>query len=152
MKKVTMIFVVLALMAGTSAFANTGDKTSDKVSKAAKAEFQKNFTGAENVTWETTDEFYFASFELNGKAVKAAYDEKGELLGTSRKLQFSDLPLNASQSIKSNYTDYVIGKTATEIVFEGETFYYVTVAGATRILNLKCFSDGQIYVEKKIKK
>ena len=68
MKKLTMVFAVLALMAGTSVFAGTGDK----VSKAVKAEFQKNFSGAENVTWEMDEGFYFASFELNGKTVNAA--------------------------------------------------------------------------------
>ncbi len=148
MKKLTMVFAVLALMAGTSVFAGTGDK----VSKAVKAEFQKNFSGAENVTWEIDEGFYFASFELNGKMVNAAYDEKGTLIGLSRKLQLSALPLTVSQSLQSAYPDYVIANTVTEVVYEGQTFYYANAAGATRILKLKCFSDGQIYVEKKIKK
>ena len=148
MKKLTMIFAVLALMAGTSVFANTGDK----LSKAVKAEFQKSFSGAENVTWEIDEEFYFASFELNEKRVDAAYDEKGTLVGLSRKLQLSAVPLTVSQSLQSAYPDYVIGNTVTEVVYEGQTFYYANAAGATWILKLKCFPDGQIYVEKKTKK
>ena len=148
MKKLTMIFAVLALTAGTSAFANTGDK----VSKTVKTEFQKDFSGAQNVTWETQAEFYFASFELNGKTVNAAYDETGQLLGISRRLQITEVPLTISQSLSSNYADYSIGSTLTEVVFEGQTFYYATVVGATKVLKLKCFSDGVIYVEKKTKK
>lgn len=148
MKKLKMIFVVLAIMTGTSAFANTGDK----VSKAIKAEFQKNFIGAENVTWEIADEFYFASFELNGTSINAAYNEMGTFLGASRKIPFSSIPLGVSQSIRSNYADYEIGNMVTEVVFEGLTFYYVNVEGATRKLKLKCFSDGQINIENNSKK
>ena len=148
MKKLTMIFAVLALMAGTSAFASTGDK----VTKAVKTEFQKNFSAAENVTWEIDEGFYFASFELNGKTVNAAYDETGTLVGLSRTLQLSAVPLSVSQSLRSAYPDYVIANTVTEVVYEGQTFYYATAEGTTRILKLKCFSDGLIYVEKKIEK
>ncbi|MEP7165241.1 MAG: hypothetical protein ABI741_11130 [Ferruginibacter sp.] len=148
MKKLAMIFAVLALMAGTSAFANTGDK----VTKAVKVEFQKNFPVAENVTWEIAEDFYFASFDLNGRTVNAAYNENGELVGVSRKLQLSEIPLGILQSLQSGYAGYVIGNKVTEVVYEGKTFYYATAEGATRILKLKCFTDGEIYVEKKIKK
>ena len=148
MKKLTMIFAVLALMAGTSVFASTGDK----VSKTVKAEFQKNFSGAENVTWEIAYEFYLASFELNGKTLNAAYDERGTLVGITRKLHLSEIPLTISRSLQSGYSDYVIANTVTEVVYDGQTFYYATAEAATRTLKLKCFSDGQVYVEKKIKK
>ena len=89
MKKLTMIFAVLALIAGTSAFANTGDKGS----KVVQTAFEKNFSGAENVTWEATEDFYFASFDLNGKTVNAAYNEKGEMVGISRKMNYPEAEL-----------------------------------------------------------
>ena len=154
MKKLTMIFAVLAVMAGTSAFASSGDKapSGDKVSKTVQAAFQQGFAGAENVTWETAEDFYFASFDLNGTSVNAAYNEKAELVGVSRKLQLSEIPETVSKSLKSEYGDYEISNTVTEVVYEGDTFYYATVKGITKTLKLKCFSDGQIYVEKKTKK
>ena len=40
----------------------------------------------------------------------------------------------------------------TEIVYEGQTFYYVSAENENRILKLKCFSDGEVIVEKKIRK
>jgi hypothetical protein len=148
MKKLTIVLAVLVVVTGTSAFANTGDK----VTKAVQTAFQKNFSGALNVNWEVTDEFYFASFDLNGKTIDAAYNEKGELVGISRKLQLSDLPLNVYQSLKSDYAGYTIVNKVTEILYEGQTFYFATAEGANRILKLKCFSNGQINIEKKIKK
>ncbi len=148
MKKVTMIFALLAMIAGTSAYAKTGDK----VTKVVQASFKKSFLNAENVTWQSADEYYYASFQLNGKLVDAAYNEKGELVGVSRKLLLSDIPLKVLQSLQSEYSDYVIESSIIEVVFEGQTYYNATVENATKILKLKCLSDGQIYIEKKIKK
>lgn len=48
MKKVTIIFAVFTMIAGTSIFAKTGDK----VSKLVQASFEKNFSNAEGVTWK----------------------------------------------------------------------------------------------------
>lgn len=148
MKKVTIILAVFAMIAGTSAYAKTGDK----VTKEVQASFKKNFSNAVAVTWEASEDYYYASFVLNGKEVDAAYKENGELVGISRKLLLSELPLKVLQSIKSEYADYVINNSVTEVVFEGQTFYNATVEGSTRILKLKCLSDGQIDIEKKIKK
>lgn len=148
MKKVTIIFAVLTIIAGTGAYAKTGDK----VSKVVQASFKKSFLNAENVTWESAEEYYYARFQLNGKSVDAAYNENGELVGVSRKLLLSDIPLKVSQSLQSEYSDYVIDNTIIEVVFEGQTYYTARVENATKILKLKCLSDGQIYIEKKIKK
>ena len=149
MKKLTAIFAAFMLLIGVSAFANTG---SDNVSKTVKDAFEKNFSGAVNVTWEQTDELYFASFKLNEREVNAAYNEKGELIGISRKLQLSEVPLNVTKSLKLDFEGYTILNTVTEMLFEGQTVYYATAEGVSKILKLKCFSDGQIYVEKRIKK
>lgn len=149
MKKLTAIFAAFMLLTGASSFANTGN---DNVSKTVKDAFEKNFSGAVNVTWEQTDELYFASFNLNEREVNAAYNEKGELIGISRKLQLSEVPLNVTKSLKLDFEGYTILNTVTEMLFEGQTVYYATAEGVSKILKLKCFSDGQIYVEKRIKK
>ena len=84
--------------------------------------------------------------------MNAAYNEKGELIGISRKLQLSEVPLNVTKSLKLDFEGYTILNNVTEILFEGQTVYYATAEGVSKILKLKCFSDGQIYVEKRIKK
>ena len=73
MKKLTTIFAVLVLMISSIAFANSGDK----VTEAVQTAFEKNFSGAVNVSWEASEDFYFASFELNEKKLNAAYNQKG---------------------------------------------------------------------------
>jgi len=148
MKKLMTIVAVLVLMISSSAFANTGDN----VNKAVQTAFEKDFSGAVNVSWEASEDFYFVSFELNKKIVNAAYNQSGELVGISRKLQLSEIPMNVSQALRTQFADYTILNSVTEMLYEGQTFYYARAEGISKTLKLKCFSDGQIYIEKRIKK
>lgn len=148
MKKITTILAVLVIMISGTAFANTGDK----VTKTVQAAFDHQFSGAEEISWEITADFYFATFSLDKKSMTAAFNEDGELVGISRKLLFSEIPLNVSQSVKNSFTGYTIRDSVTEIMYDGQTFYYVTACNQNKTLKLKCFSDGEITIEKKIKK
>jgi hypothetical protein len=107
MKKLKTMFAAIAVLLATSAFASPGP---EKISERVKAEFEKNFTGALNVNWEKKDDFYFASFKLNEKEISAAYNESGELLGVSRVIETSQLPLNVTLAIASRYKDYTVAK------------------------------------------
>ncbi len=149
MKKLKTMFASVAILLATSAFASPGP---EKISERVKAEFEKNFTGALNVNWEKKDDFYFASFKLNEKEVSAAYNESGELLGVSRVIETSQLPLNISLAIANSYKNYAVANNVSEIVFDGQTNYYVNVETSQKILKLKCNSYGEITVERKTKK
>ena len=149
MKKLKTMFASVAILLATSAFASPGP---EKISEKVKAEFEKNFTGALNVNWEKKDDFYFASFKLNEKEVSAAYNESGELLGVSRVIETSQLPLNVSLAIANSYKDYAVANNVSEIVFDGQTNYYVNVETSQKVLKLKCNSYGEITVERKTKK
>jgi hypothetical protein len=137
------------LLVASSAFATSGP---EKVSQQVKAAFEKNFTGAVNVNWEKSESFYFAYFELNAKSVSAAYNENGELVGTSRVITTTQLPLNVSLSLTNKYGDYTVDKTATELTFDGQTSYFVTAENSKQIVRLKCTSNGDVTVENKTKK
>ena len=102
MKKLRTVFAAAALLLATSAFATKGP---EKVSPLVKAAFEKSFTGALNVNWEKKQDFYFAHFELNSKEVSVAYNENGELLGTSRIIEATQLPLSIGLAISDNYGD-----------------------------------------------
>jgi len=149
MKKFQLFFAAAALLFATSAFANGKP---EKVSQKVKAAFDQNFTSAKNVTWEKADDFYFAYFELNTKDVAAAYNEKGELVGTSRVISTDQLPLTVSMAIAEKYQGYAVAKVATEITYDGQTSYYVNVENSKQILKLKCGADTTIGVDTKTKK
>ncbi len=167
MKKLTIIATGLMLFLGTTAFANEGEKKSGKeVSPIAASfggtavtantqvskSFNATFASAENVSWKQRDEFYFADFKLNDKNMFAAFSADGELLGITRNLELSQLPMHVEMAIKEKYKDYRIINSVTEMVFQGETTYHLQAENKTRILQLKSDSDGQIYVVQRTKK
>lgn len=148
MKRLQTILVATALLFATSAFA-TGP---EKVAPVVKEAFEKNFNGAVNVNWEKTEGYYFAFFTLNSKETTVAYSETGELLGVSRVIATSQLPLTASLAINEKYKDYTLSKTVTELTYQGQTSYYLFAENEKQIVKLKCTSGGEISVENKTKK
>jgi hypothetical protein len=148
MKKLVTVLTAAVMLFSTFAFATDSDKVNARVRTA----FLNDFSTASAVSWEKTSDFYFASFKLNDVEVNAAYNEEGTLVGTSRSLESTQLPLNISLALAKKYEGYSISKKALELTFEGETRYYITVQNGTQALKLKCSTNGNIEVEKKIKK
>jgi hypothetical protein len=149
MKKLQTVFAAIALLISTASFATHGP---GNVSPVVQAAFEKNFSGATNVSWERLDDFYFASFDLVTKKNSAAYNENGELVATSRIIDLSQLPLSVSAAINDRYNGYTVAKVVNEFYFEGQTSYYVYVDNSKQALKLKCSASGEISVESKTKK
>lgn len=149
MKKLKTVFAAALMLFATSAFAINGP---EKVTATVKAAFEKNFSGAEKVNWEKSEEFYFASFQLNSKEVTVAYHENSELVGMSTEISTAQMPLNVSLAISSKFKDYKLAETTTELTYDGQTTYYVFAENSKRILKLKCNSNGDVSIDNKIKK
>jgi hypothetical protein len=150
MKKIKTGLTAIVMLLTISSFAT--DPTPGNVTPVVKAAFENDFAKASGVKWEKTDEFYFVSFLLNDANVEAAYTETGELIGTSRSIKADQMPLTISLTLAEKYKGYEISDTVTELNFGGATRYYVTVSNEKQALRLKCFNDGEIEVESKIKK
>ncbi len=148
MKKITIILTAAVMLIAGSAFATEGDNVTAKV----KAGFSKDFATAAQVSWEKTSDFYFANFLLNGKNASAAYNEAGELVGTSQTIKIAELPLDVTLSISERYGSYTVSPDVTEVNYDGKTSYYVTVTNDQQTLQLKCDAQGDIAVEKRTKK
>ncbi len=142
-----MITASLLLFTGVYAAGNPG-----VVSEKVKAEFERKFTAAKNVTWEKMDEVYYAKFELNDSPVEVAFHEEGDLLAMLRSIEINQLPLNITLAVAERYKGYKIAGKAEEISTEGETKYYLNIENDSRILKLKCSAGGDIQVENKTKK
>jgi hypothetical protein len=148
MKKLAMVLTATIMLFTSTAFAKDGDKISAKV----KTAFQTNFASASQVSWKKSSDFYFASFTLNQLPVEAAFNEEGELVGTSRKIAWAQLPLNLSVELSKKYADYTQPEQVLEIMYEGQTSYQVVVENSKQSLSLKCYDTGEIKVQKKTKK
>jgi hypothetical protein len=155
MKKIKTVLTAIVMLLSISSFATETKKVSpdpEKVTPVVKAAFENDFSKATVVKWEKTDEFYFASFLLNNVKVDAAYTEKGELIGTSRRISADQMPLSISVALADNYGGYEIDNSVVELTHESVTRYYVTVSSKTQAVKLKCYSNGELEVENKTKK
>ncbi|RYF90495.1 MAG: hypothetical protein EOO03_03575 [Chitinophagaceae bacterium] len=163
MKKITIVFAALAIAIGVKASnplpnsypleaPNSVTVDAAKVTYKVNAAFANKFKKAQNVTWRTVEDFYFANFELNSNNYSVAYSAQGDMLALSRIIPASQLPLAVVSSLEERFAGYKIPNNVTEIVMQGSTNYYLTAEGATRLLQLKCSTDGTVSVEKKIKK
>lgn len=150
MKKIKTVLTAIVMLLSISSFAKGPDP--EKVTPVVKAAFQNDFAKASVVKWEKTDDFYFASFLLNDERVDAAYTEEGELIGTSRNITATQMPLSVSLAIAEKYNGYQVSDVVTELTFASATRYYVTVSNDKQSLRLKCLNNGDIEVESKIKK
>jgi hypothetical protein len=150
MKKIKMFFAAATVLLATSISAAPSGP--EKVAPKVRAAFEQNFVTAQNVSWEKTEDLYFAYFELNNRDVTAAYNESGELVGTSRVLTMEQVPLSVSLAIAEKYKGYTVAKNATEITYDGLTSYFVTIENNKQVLKLKCSANAEISVESKIKK
>ncbi|HRI24081.1 MAG TPA: hypothetical protein PLZ45_05370 [Ferruginibacter sp.] len=148
MKKFKTVLTAIVMLVASSAFA----AGSENVSPRVKAAFASDFAKAKQVNWEKTSDFYFASFVLNGVRVDAAYNEDGDLVGTSRSISADQMPLNVSLAIAEKYAGYQVSANALELNYEGQTRYYVTVENEKQFIKLKCLSNGDLDVEGKTKK
>lgn len=150
MKKIKTVLTAIVMLLSISSFAKGPEP--EKVTPVVKAAFESDFSKATLVKWEKTDEFYFASFLLNNVKTDAAYTETGELLGTSRRILAEQMPLSISIALADNYKGYEIDNSVVELTFAGVTRYYVTVANKAQTVKLKCYSNGELEVESKIKR
>jgi hypothetical protein len=148
MKKVVTILTAAAMLFSSFAFATD----SDKVNARVKTSFLNDFSAASAVSWEKISDFYFATFTINKIEVNAAYNEDGELVGTSRPLESSQLPISISLALAKKYEGYTFSKKALELTYDDETHYYLTITNDHQALKLKCSLNGNIVVERKIKK
>lgn len=148
MKKLATIATAAIVML----FATTASAAEiTKVSNTVKTAFTKDFSEAKNISWEKEGRFYYAEFKINEKRVSAAYNENGELVATLRKIELSQLPAVVASSIKSAYKGFALGSVVTEVTYQGETFYRVSVSNGKKVLHLKCDSTGDISVESRQK-
>ncbi len=148
MKKLTVILTALVFFISASSFAPNEETVSAKI----KSAFEKTFTSASQVRWNKSDGFYFADFKINDQVLSAAFNEEGELVGASRNIALSQLPLNISLALKDNYAGYAINNSVTEITTEGQTNYYIAAENSKRIVTIKASASGDLSISKKTKK
>ena len=141
------ILFALVLLVSSLAVNAEEKNINEKVLSAFKTEF----TTASQVEWTTGPGYYKASFVFNDKHVFAFYNAEGRLLGLTRNITTSELPLKLQTELKKNYESYWISDLF-EAAREEGTSYYLTLEDADTRLVLKASADNNWTVYEKTKK
>lgn len=143
---VTLVAAVMMVIATTYA-QNTQTGVNEKVINA----FAKKFAQATNPSWEFTDAYFKASFQWNGQNLTSFFTKDGDLMGITRNIYSTELPINLRISLTENYSQFWISELF-EYAKEGTTKYYVTIENATEKIHLESVGTYEWSAYKKASK
>ena len=144
MKKIIIMLAVA--ISSLTAFARE-----ENVSTTVLNSFNKQFAGAKEVQWTTTNDYYKAAFVYNGQNVSAFYQLDGGLIAMTRNISSLDLPITLQTSLKKGYGSYWISDLF-EISNNDGTNYYITMENADSKIVLKSSGTGKWNAFKKMAK
>ena len=149
MKKNFLIALLVAVVFSGSSFANTGKS----VNALVKQSFQKEFVGAQSVSWEVISDkdIFHASFIYNNERLNAYFDQEGNLLATGRYVKQENLPMLVSKGIDIRYKKFDVLESI-EFVTGSETSYIIRLENEKLSLYVQAHSDGSTTLLKKEKK
>jgi len=148
MKHRILTLALLLSLSISNIFANTNEEV---VNAKAAISFKKEFSQAQEVKWENSKQYVKATFKLNDQVMIAYYSNAGELLGITRNLTTSQLPINLMAEIKKNHKNAWITDLF-EITTNDETNYYITLEDADQTVVLKSLGSYGWTTFKKEKK
>jgi len=145
MKKILFLLGLVVTMGVCSAY------PSEKVSPKVLASFKSEFSTAQNVVWETGNNYFRAAFSLNEQRIFAYYSPEGELISLARYISSLQLPINLFSNLKNDYGKYWISDLFELSNSEG-IHYYVTLETADSRLTMHSTNGASWATYKKSKK
>jgi hypothetical protein len=146
MKKVSIIaFMVITMV--SAAFAGDNNTLDFK----GADHFKKTFPNATKVVYEVKKDFTEVTFTWNNLNLQAFFDKQGNLIGTSRQIETSALPLAYVMNINREYQGFDIIEAIEFDHAENGMSYYVAVVKGDKKYVLNVSTDGDISVFKKMK-
>ena len=145
MKKLLLVLGLVATIGVCSAY------PSERVSQKVLTSFKTEFTNAQNVEWETGNNYFRASFTMNEQRIFAYYNVEGQLLSIVRYISSIQLPVNLFANLKNDYSKYWISDLFEVSNSEG-LHYYVTLETADTRLVMHSSNGGSWSTYSKNKK
>jgi len=141
MKKSILIAALLVTTAMAS-FASDGTKPGRRVTSS----FNKEFSGAREVSWQKDQNYVIATFNMKGQVMTAYYTPGGALEAVTHNLLSDQLPACLLTNLKKSFNNYWVSALSQE-VRDGETHYYVTLENADEQVVMKSVSEKNWAVE-----
>jgi len=146
MKKTMLALLMLITISVSNVFAGE-----ENVSPNVLKSFKTEFTSAREVNWTVTENYYKAEFVWDGIYVTAFYSTEGEMLGLTRYISTTQLPMNLMNSVKKNFSDYWVSDLF-ELSNAGGSSYFITLQNADYVIVLKSANGENWSVYDKTKK
>ena len=140
------LIIAAAMFVSLSAFAGK-EKVNEKVLHA----FNTEFVNAQEVEWTISSDYFKASFGMNGQRVSAFYNTDGELMGLTRNIPSSQLPVRLQTSLSKEYSKYWISDLF-EVSNNDGTSYYLTLENGNNKVVLKSSAGTNWSTYKKARK
>lgn len=102
--------------------------------------FAKHFPSATAVSWSRLNEYYQASFVLEGKKARAVFTNQDQLSYSVVQYRLQDLPVQLTELLSANYNGYTIFS-AQEVKNRLGSCYNLVMEDASRFVNLKIAGD-----------
>lgn len=145
MKKILMILPALLAVVLT-AFAGHENEA------RARANFNRQFVGAEYVSWSTTDNNYMkASFLWAGHRTEAYFSTDGKFVGAIRGMFYQQLPIAVVRSVDEKYEGRVVLEVR-EIANQEGTSYSVLMNWNKKRYKVRLHADGSVIETERIRK
>ena len=136
-----------------------------EVSILTRSQFAIDFPDAKNVRFEKTQNFDEVSFMSGKKKLRAYYDYENNLVGTTHKKTFANLPENAQKEILKKYAGYTIAgiikyddneSNETDMIMDGTSFddgdnYFVELKNDNKDIIVKVDPSGYVSFFKDMK-
>jgi hypothetical protein len=135
-KRILLLSIVLVSFTAFSFAAET-----PAVSKNIVSSFNKQFSNAQDIQWDTHENYVKAQFTMNDMVLFAFFNNNGDLLAITRFISPNQLPLSLISNLKKDFTNYWVSDLF-EIQTEAGTSYYATLENADQTIVLK--SEGTI--------
>ena len=142
------LMIAAALLVSLGAFAG---KEKEKVNEKVLNAFNSEFTNVHEVEWTASADYFKASFALNGHMVSAFFNTDGELMGMTRNIPSSQLPVILQTSLKRNYGSFWVSNLF-EVSNSNGTSYYITLEDGDNKIILKSSGNSTWATYKKDRK
>jgi hypothetical protein len=138
MKKKFLVLTTALILTFSATFA----KETPSVPATIVIELQQKFTNANDIQWETTANFYKATFTIDGQSLKAFYSFDGQPIGLSRQINVDQLPMALIRDVKEKSANNTVTDLF-ELLTDRGTEYYITYKGDKDIKSYK--SNGEYW-------
>lgn len=142
------LILVLPIILATGLFATPSNDKTDINPRIVSA-FEKDFSFAKNIKWESAGEYSKVQFSLNDQGITAWYSEDAELIIMARNILYMQLPLSVIKSVEEKHSRADISDIL-EVNQNGGTNYYLYIEEKGKKKLLQITPSGEITVVRKI--